>query len=105
MKNLICVLMAFIVVSPAFAGKNKYRHTSRAHSRGQLYKEMTGQCYYKETVYKTKIGWKSNAEMSRMSARQVQFIQLANSPFNTRKVYVSKSLCAGQGKMASRMRR
>lgn len=105
MKNLICVLMTLICVSPAFAAKNKYRHTVKAHSRGQLYKEMTGQCYYKETVFKTKIGWKSNAEMSRMSARQIQFIQLANSPVNSRKVYVTKSLCSGQGKMASRMRR
>lgn len=105
MKTLLCILMTLTAISPAMAAKNGLKHNPRAQARQQLHKELTGHCYYNEAVRKTNIGWKSNEEISRMSPRQKAFIKFKNNEVNTRKVYVSKNLCSGDGKMASRSAR
>ncbi len=105
MKNIICILLALAFTIPAFAARKQYSLGLGSKSGQQLYKEMTGHCYYNETVQKTKIGWKSTAEMSRMSDRQIQFIKVPRAAVNSRKVYVAKSYCSSAGKSALRMRR
>lgn len=104
MKNFICVLLALSTFTSAHAARKQYSSSSRPKMGKHLYKESTGHCYYNEKVQKTKIGWKSQEEMSRMSVRQVQFIKLPRTAVNTRKVYVSKNRCAVAERNTQRVR-
>lgn len=102
MKGLIASVFVLVLSTQALAAKNSLYRSSRAQNRIQLYKEKTGHCFYKESVFKTNVGWKSNEEISQMSPRQRQYLKFKNNETSTRKVFVSKNLCSINKKSAFR---
>ena len=90
MKNLILIFVALNLASPAFAAKKRLPARNNVQ---QLKKEMTGRCFYLETVNKTNLGWLSQQDLAKMNSQQRKFIKVSKSMVDLRKVYVPKNWC------------
>jgi len=93
MKTLLSILMTLAITSPTLASQKRFNSQTRTQTSQRLYKETTGRCYFKETVLKTRVGWKSTTEIAQMSPRQRDFALMSKAPAAYRKVYTSS--CRG----------
>lgn len=90
MKTWILITIALSFVSPAFAAR---KHPVVKNNVQQLKKEVTGRCFYLETVNKTNLGWLSQQDLAKMNSHQRKFIKVSKNMVDLRKVYVPKNWC------------
>ena len=91
MKNLFLIILTFSLYSEAFGA---LKHAPATNKAQQLKKEMTGRCFYLETVKKTNLGLLSQQDLAKMNSQQRKFIKISKNSVDLRKVYVPKNWCS-----------